>query len=245
MDRFTKQTKALGMDGEDLAQQAFFKAIKELPNFKGDSSFFTWLYKIGKNEALNAVTSAGREVPTESMFKAGEAGGGKPGSLTGNVGFGGEDVGNDPIKPSVQGAGAVEDTPEALNAGHQIAQLVQQTIKTLPKHYAEVVEAAPECLDGLTDVETARVLKREVATVRQQAIRGQQVLAQALKGTDTEALFKKAGSLNKQGGSIDPELLKRLAKFAIVAGGGAALGVNYFDPQHPYKLQYTGYESWA
>ena len=216
----------LGLSGEDIAQQAFFKAIKALPDFKKGSSFYTWLYSIGRNEALNTITDAGREVKTESMFK----GGGGPGgdAMSGGI----EDTGSDPIKPSVQAASSTDQTPEAKAAAGQISQLVRQTIATLPKQYADVLRLHE--LEGMTNVEIARELGMNVGTVNVYMSRGRDYLAKAFKGTETERLFK------SQAGFADPELLKGLAKFAVLAGTGAAIGANYFDPQHPYKSMVQG-----
>jgi len=235
MDRYLRVAgPILGISGEDMAQKVFFKAMQALPDFRKESSFYTWLYAIGKNEALNAIVASKREVPTESMFKAGEANGGKPGALTGQVGFGGaaDEIGSDPIKQSVQGAAATEDSPEVQNAGRQISQLVRQTIATLPKNVADVLRLYE--IEGMTDLEVARELHMNPATVRKIASRGREYLAKAFQGTETEKLFK------QQGGFADPELLKRLAKFTVLAGGGAAFGANYFDPQHPYKSMVQG-----
>src|SRR5918995_4025222 len=45
---------------EDVAQEAFIKAYRALPNFRGDSAFYTWLYRIGINTAKNYLVSMGR-----------------------------------------------------------------------------------------------------------------------------------------------------------------------------------------
>lgn len=227
MDRFMRQAgPRLGLSGEDVAQRAFFKAIQALPDFKKGSSFYTWLYSIGRNEALNTITESGREVPTESMFKSGSGSGGDP--SRGGI----EDQGSDPVKPSVQAAAANEVTPEAKAASGQISQLVRQTIATLPKQYADVLRLHE--LEGMTNVEIARELGMKVGTVNVYMSRGRDYLAKAFQGTETEKLFK------QQKGFADPELLKRLAKFSVLAGTGAAIGANYFDPQHPYKSMVQG-----
>lgn len=227
MNRFMRQAgPRLGLEGEDIAQRAFFKAVQALPQFKKGSSFYTWLYSIGRNEALNAITESGREVPTESMFKASSSAGGDP--LSGGI----EDTGGDPIKANVQKAATEEGTPETQAATRQISQLVRQTIATLPKQYADVLRLHE--LEGMTNVEIARELHMNVGTVNVYMSRGRDYLARAFRGTETEKLFK------QQGGYADPEMLKRLAKFAVLAGGGAAIGANYFDPQHPYKSMVQG-----
>src|SRR5258708_26298788 len=51
---------------EDVAQEAFIKAYRALPNFRGDSAFYTWLYRIGINTAKNYLIALGRRAPTST-----------------------------------------------------------------------------------------------------------------------------------------------------------------------------------
>src|SRR5437762_12080054 len=57
---------------EDVAQEAFIKAYRALPNFRGDSAFYTWLYRIGINTAKNYLLSSGRRVPSVAEFHSGD-----------------------------------------------------------------------------------------------------------------------------------------------------------------------------
>src|SRR5450759_5597722 len=58
---------------EDVTQEAFIKAYRALPSFRGDSAFYTWLYRIGINTAHNYLASMGRRVPTTTNYDAEEA----------------------------------------------------------------------------------------------------------------------------------------------------------------------------
>src|SRR5882762_11785973 len=58
---------------EDVAQEAFIKAYRALPNFRGDSAFYTWLYRIGINTAKNYLIALGRRAPTSTEFDSEEA----------------------------------------------------------------------------------------------------------------------------------------------------------------------------
>src|SRR5471030_2175635 len=58
---------------EDVTQEAFIKAYRALPSFRGDSAFYTWLYRIGINTAKNYLVSRGRRAPTVTDFDAEEA----------------------------------------------------------------------------------------------------------------------------------------------------------------------------
>ncbi len=58
---------------EDVAQEAFIKAYRALPNFRGDSAFYTWLYRIGINTAKNYLVAMGRRAPTSTEYDSEEA----------------------------------------------------------------------------------------------------------------------------------------------------------------------------
>ena len=58
---------------EDVTQEAFVKAYRALPLFRGDSAFYTWLYRIGINTAKNFLVSQGRKVPTLQEFNTPES----------------------------------------------------------------------------------------------------------------------------------------------------------------------------
>jgi len=94
---------------EDVAQEAFIKAYRALPNFRGDSAFYTWLYRIGINTAKNYLIALGRRAPTSTEFDSEEA-----------EGF--------------EDAAGLRDinTPESELATKQIAQTVNDAIAALP-----------------------------------------------------------------------------------------------------------------
>src|ERR1700693_6057278 len=58
---------------EDVTQEAFIKAYRALPAFRGDSAFYTWLYRIGINTAKNYLVAMGRRAPTMTDFDSEEA----------------------------------------------------------------------------------------------------------------------------------------------------------------------------
>ncbi len=58
---------------EDVTQEAFVKAYRALPSFRGDSAFYTWLYRIGINTAKNYLVAQGRRAPTSTQFDSEEA----------------------------------------------------------------------------------------------------------------------------------------------------------------------------
>src|SRR6266704_4024658 len=58
---------------EDVTQEAFIKAYRALPSFRGDSAFYTWLYRIAINTAKNYLVAIGRRAPTSTEVEAEEA----------------------------------------------------------------------------------------------------------------------------------------------------------------------------
>ncbi|WP_044528669.1 sigma-70 family RNA polymerase sigma factor, partial [Herbaspirillum sp. B65] len=60
-------------EAEDVVQEAFIKAYRALPQFRGDSAFYTWLYRIGINTAKNYLVTMGRRAPTSTEADAEEA----------------------------------------------------------------------------------------------------------------------------------------------------------------------------
>jgi len=69
LSRFVKDQAEV----EDVAQEAFVKAYRALPSFRGDSAFYTWLYRIGINTAKNYLVAMGRRAPTATDFDSEEA----------------------------------------------------------------------------------------------------------------------------------------------------------------------------
>src|SRR4051812_44449698 len=60
---------------EDVTQEAFIKAYRALPTFRGDSAFYTWLYRIAINTAKNYLVALGRRAPPPTQGEGGEGGG--------------------------------------------------------------------------------------------------------------------------------------------------------------------------
>src|ERR671917_2135846 len=91
---------------EDVTQEAFIKAYRALPAFRGDSAFYTWLYRIGINTAKNYLMAMGRRAPTTTEVEAEEAEGFEDGDHLRDL-----------------------NTPESLLLSNEIAQTVNRTIE--------------------------------------------------------------------------------------------------------------------
>ena len=101
---------------EDVAQEAFIKAYRALPSFRGESAFYTWLYRIGINTAKNYLVARGRRAPTSTDFDADEA-------------------------ESFEDAGQLHDinTPERLLQSKQIGQTVNAAMEALPEELRNAI----------------------------------------------------------------------------------------------------------
>ncbi len=141
---------------EDVAQEAFIKAYRALPSFRGDSAFYTWLYRIGINTAKNYLIARGRRAPTSTPFGAEEA-----------EGF--EDAAN--LRDM--------NTPENLLASKQIAQTVNDAIEALPEELRTAITLRE--IDGLSYEEIAQIMNCPIGTVRSRIFRARESVAERLR----------------------------------------------------------------
>ncbi len=141
---------------EDVAQEAFIKAYRALPNFRGDSAFYTWLYRIGINTAKNYLISRGRRAPTSTGYDTEEA-------------------------ESFEDATGLRDinTPEAVLMTKQIAQTVNATIDALPEELRTAITLRE--IDGLSYEEIAQIMSCPIGTVRSRIFRAREAVAEKLR----------------------------------------------------------------
>jgi RNA polymerase sigma-70 factor, ECF subfamily len=104
---------------EDVAQEAFIKAYRALPNFRGDSAFYTWLYRIAINTAKNYLVSQGRRAPTTTEANVEEA-------------------------ETFDDADQLRDlnTPDSMLLTKQVAEAVNRAIDQLPEDFENRHRAA-------------------------------------------------------------------------------------------------------
>lgn len=142
---------------EDIAQETFIKAYRALPSFRGDSAFYTWLYRIGINTAKNFLVSQGRKVPT-----------------TVNE-FDNEDAEN------FEEAGKLREvsTPESELMSKQIAQTVNQSLDTLPEELRTAIILRE--IEGLSYEEIATIMNCPIGTVRSRIFRAREAIAEKLR----------------------------------------------------------------
>ena len=141
---------------EDVTQEAFIKAYRALPSFRGDSAFYTWLYRIGINTAKNYLVALGRRAPTTTGFDNEEA-----------EGF--EDA--EQLRDS--------STPESELEGKEIAATVNRAMDALPADLRTAITLRE--IEGLSYEEIASVMNCPVGTVRSRIFRARDAIAAELR----------------------------------------------------------------
>jgi RNA polymerase sigma-70 factor, ECF subfamily len=141
---------------EDVVQESFIKAYRALPNFRGDSAFYTWLYRIGINTAKNYLVSMGRRPQVMQEVEI-------------------EDVEN------FEGGFEMRttDTPETALMTKQIAQTVNDTVAALPEELRTAITLRE--LEGLSYEEIAILMQCPIGTVRSRIFRARETISEKLK----------------------------------------------------------------
>ena len=141
---------------EDVVQESFIKAYRALPNFRGESAFYTWLYRIGINTAKNYLVAMGRrpQVTTEIEIEDAE-----------NFEDGNE------LRTM--------DTPETELMGKEIAKTVNDTVASLPEELRTAITLRE--IEGLSYEEIATLMDCPIGTVRSRIFRARETIAQKLR----------------------------------------------------------------
>lgn len=140
---------------QDVAQEAFIKAYRALPRFRGDSAFYTWLYRIAINTAKNHLVTRSRR-PPGSDVEIGDA-------------------------EYFEGGGALREieTPESALFGEELKQVVDRAIAELPDDLRTAVTLRE--FDGLSYEDIAEVMDCPVGTVRSRIFRAREAIDRQVK----------------------------------------------------------------
>jgi len=141
---------------EDVTQEAFIKAYRALPAFRGDSAFYTWLYRIGINTAKNYLMAMGRRAPTSTEVEAEEAEGFEEGEQLRDI-----------------------NTPESVLLSNEIAETVNATIEQLPEELRTAIQLRE--IEGKSYEEIAEQMKCPIGTVRSRIFRAREAIAEQLR----------------------------------------------------------------
>jgi len=134
----------------DVSQEAFIKAYRALPKFRGDSQFYTWLYRIAVNCAKNYLVSRNRRPPSSDIDMDDAEQIGASGHLT------------------------ELDNPENSLARDQLAAALEAVIESLPEELRSAVTLRE--YDGLSYEEIAEVMSCPVGTVRSRIFRAREAI---------------------------------------------------------------------
>ena len=141
---------------EDVTQEAFIKAYRALPAFRGDSAFYTWLYRIGINTAKNYLMAMGRRAPTSTEVEADEAEGFEEGEQLRDI-----------------------NTPESVLLSNEIAETVNSTIEALPEELRTAIQLRE--IEGMSYEDIAQVMNCPIGTVRSRIFRAREAIAEQLR----------------------------------------------------------------
>ena len=143
-------------EAEDVTQETFIKAYRALPNFRGESAFYTWLYRIGVNAAKNWLIAHGRRMPT--LADLGDAD---------SEGFEHDDLLRD------------DATPDRVLMSKEIGVTVNAAMDALPEDLRMAI--ALREIDGLSYEEIAQVMECPIGTVRSRIFRAREAIAARLR----------------------------------------------------------------
>ena len=141
---------------EDVCQEAFIKAYRALPSFRGDSAFYTWLYRIGINTAKNYLVAMGRRAPTSTEFDTEEA-------------------------ENFEDADQLRDinTPESLMMTRQIGDTVNESMAQLPEDLRTAITLRE--VEGMSYEDIAVIMNCPIGTVRSRIFRAREAISEKLR----------------------------------------------------------------
>jgi RNA polymerase sigma-70 factor (ECF subfamily) len=136
---------------EDVTQEAFIKAYRALPKFRGDSAFYTWLYRIAANAAKNHLVALGRRPTTDLAL-------------------------DDSETYEVPGRLKDNESPDEVIMGQQLEAVISQAIDALPLELKAALTLRE--FEGLSYDEIAEVLECPIGTVRSRIFRAREAIDQ-------------------------------------------------------------------
>ena len=141
---------------EDVAQETFIKAYRALGSFRGDSAFYTWLYRIGINTAKNYLVSQGRRAPTRTDFDSEAAETFEDGDLLRDI-----------------------NTPERMLLSKQIGETVNSAMEALPEDLRTAIMLRE--IEGMSYEDIAKMMDCPIGTVRSRIFRAREAVAEKLR----------------------------------------------------------------
>ena len=141
---------------EDVTQEAFIKAYRALPTFRGESAFYTWLYRIGINTAKNYLTAQGRKGPATVDIDPEDAESASENELARD-----------------------SSTPEQEMMSRQVAETVNAAMEGLPEELRSAIMLRE--IEGMSYEEIAAIMNCPIGTVRSRIFRARETIAEQLR----------------------------------------------------------------
>jgi len=138
----------------DITQEAFLKAYRALPRFRGDAAFYTWMYRIAVNTAKNYL-AAQRRRPMDVELDL-----------------------QDPEQYELHAKLKDIDTPEAVNIGNELQATVERAFASLPEDLRTAIVLRE--LDGMSYEEIAETMECPVGTVRSRIFRARDAISKKI-----------------------------------------------------------------
>ncbi|MBN8486764.1 MAG: RNA polymerase sigma factor RpoE [Burkholderiales bacterium] len=143
---------------QDIAQETFIRAYRALPQFRGESAFYTWLYRIAVNTAKKALLELKRDpIVTESALAPADD----------------EETSARQVEPTDMA------TPDALLASKEIAATVNAAIESLSEDLRQAITLRE--IEGLSYEEISEVMNCPIGTVRSRIFRAREAIAERLR----------------------------------------------------------------
>ena len=143
----------------DIAQETFIRAYRAIPQFRGESAFYTWLYRIAVNTAKKALMDLKRDpTVTESALASRD---------------------DDDETSRVENELSDGETPEALLASKQIAAAVNSAMQALSEELRQAITLRE--IEGLSYEEIAELMNCPIGTVRSRIFRAREAIAERLR----------------------------------------------------------------
>ncbi len=149
------------MEQEDIVQESFIKAYRAIGHFRGESAFYTWLYRIAVNTAKNFIVASGRRPPAQ-------------------------DIAADSAMHADYSDRLTEmNSPEEILQGDELVKVIKDTIAGLPEELRVAIQLRE--FDGLTYEDIAAALGCPIGTVRSRIFRAREAISQAISRLDSPA----------------------------------------------------------
>ena len=144
---------------QDVAQESFIRAYRALPQFRGDSAFYTWLYRIAVNTAKKTLVELKRDPLVTESARAGST--------------------DDDETSRIENELSHAETPESALASKQIADTVNAAIDALSEDLRQAITLRE--IEGLSYEEIADVMNCPIGTVRSRIFRAREAIAARLR----------------------------------------------------------------